>query len=176
MTEFLYHFKHQNMQGEVLYPLNRLKELFPEIYDFQVSKYLGREFLLKEKVPLLDCLWNDVLHLGPIHPQKVLEARLKIGLTHRSGAEFYQIPLSKIDAKKTVIFHYRNEDAEMSSTEVDFFDPEKYRELARLPGDTLAYYQRCFDRGEQPLQFHRVPHILTLSEIDISDCPIITWK
>ena len=51
--EFAYHIKPKNLVGEILMPLNRMKELRPEIYEIQIKKYEGREKLLKKPVPPL---------------------------------------------------------------------------------------------------------------------------
>lgn len=64
---YVYHFKRKNMVGSKLIPLNKLKNIYPDIYKEHVKKYVGREKLLTKNIPLLDCLWNDVLHLSPIN-------------------------------------------------------------------------------------------------------------
>lgn len=74
MTFLIYHMVPQNLTGEVLYPLNVLRTHLPEIYDAQVKKYSGREGVMAHKVPILECLWNDVLHFSPVHPSKIRDA------------------------------------------------------------------------------------------------------
>jgi hypothetical protein len=64
----------KNFTGSILYSLNQLKTRLPEIYAIQVQKYTGREILMQCKIPLLNCLWNDVLHFSPVHPNKIREA------------------------------------------------------------------------------------------------------
>lgn len=39
------------MRGDVLYPLNTLKTLHPDLYEFHVGKYAGREYLMDQKIP-----------------------------------------------------------------------------------------------------------------------------
>jgi glycosyltransferase involved in cell wall biosynthesis len=46
---FLYHKRKADMQGDILYPLNTLKEIHPEISTEIVKKYDGREWLLNTK-------------------------------------------------------------------------------------------------------------------------------
>lgn len=70
---YLYHFVPENMQGTVLYPLSELKHKFPKLFDKQEAKYLGRESVKETLVPGLGS-WNDVIHLSPIEPKKVLAA------------------------------------------------------------------------------------------------------
>jgi len=57
---------------------------FTEIYQQAISKYEGREELLKLVIPTLNCLWNDVVFLSPLHPHKHYEAYSKIGFTPRN--------------------------------------------------------------------------------------------
>ncbi len=66
---YLYHSVPKNLQGNILYPLNTLKEKHPEIYEQQVSKYVGREHMTQQRIPILDCLWNDVLHFSAVNPK-----------------------------------------------------------------------------------------------------------
>lgn len=56
----VYHMAPRDFIGEVLYSLNALKTHLPEIYETQAQRYAGSEVLMQLKVPLLDCLWNDV--------------------------------------------------------------------------------------------------------------------
>ena len=50
-----------------------MKDQHPAVYEEHVKKYKGRERLLRREIPLLNCLWNDVLHISPIHPQLVMD-------------------------------------------------------------------------------------------------------
>jgi hypothetical protein len=86
MSQFVYHFKPKNMVGDLLIPLNQLRDKHPMTYAEHVTKYKGREKLLEKTIPLLNCLWNDVLHISPIHPQIVryLETRGSLFLCRNS--------------------------------------------------------------------------------------------
>jgi hypothetical protein len=61
-------------------PVHRFRDLSldpdernpPEIWREEVRKYAGGEGLMEERIPLLDCKWNDVVHLFPFIPQKSL--------------------------------------------------------------------------------------------------------
>ena len=71
---YLYHRVPKNLQGQYLMPLTQLKKNHPEIYQEHLKKYEGRESLLKFKIPKLNCLWNDVIHLTAVQPKKLDEA------------------------------------------------------------------------------------------------------
>ena len=44
---FVYHAVPRDMVGDVLYPLNQLEAMRPGLYEFQESKYVGREAALR---------------------------------------------------------------------------------------------------------------------------------
>src|SRR3954469_11560600 len=69
----LYHRRPADLRGTILYPLNQLAGVAPDLYQQQRAKYHGREALMEQRVPQLDCLWNDVLHLSPVHPARLAE-------------------------------------------------------------------------------------------------------
>src|SRR5688500_14909709 len=107
----LYHIKHQNFRGQTLYPLNRLKDFAPDLHDLQRAKYDGRENLMAERVPYLDCLWNDVLHLLPVHPAKVKELAESHGFRWRGAAWFELDPAElKFDSTNTAVFLHTDPD------------------------------------------------------------------
>ncbi len=29
---------------------------------------------MEQRIPILNCLWNDVLHFSPVHPAKIKQA------------------------------------------------------------------------------------------------------
>lgn len=70
----VYHRYPEGLQGSYLHPLNKLRTKLPELYRREVQKYTGREHLMQQRVPLLECLWNDVLHFSPVHREQVAAA------------------------------------------------------------------------------------------------------
>ncbi len=79
MKYYLYHWVPDDMIGDTLYPLNILKHTHPDLYTKKVSKYIGREKVMDQIIPILDCLWNDVLHFTAVHPKDVKDALIKAG-------------------------------------------------------------------------------------------------
>ena len=77
---YIYHFKRKSIKGSELIPLNVQKKLLPEVYNEHVKKYKNREHLLEKRIPILDCLWNDVLHFSPINPQLIWDVFKREGL------------------------------------------------------------------------------------------------
>ena len=71
-----------------MYPLNQLKNIYPKVYASRVKNYAGRKWLMGMRFPLLDCLWNDVLHFSPVHPAKIHEVRVAAEFPRRARAYF----------------------------------------------------------------------------------------
>ena len=96
--EVLYHRVPTNMSGTILYPLNELKKLHPELYAEHVKKYEGREQLLTTEVPPLECLWNDVLHFTAVAPSE-LKANLAKADTELAPVAWFKVPISLIEGE-----------------------------------------------------------------------------
>jgi len=148
----------------------------PSIYASEITKYAGRESIMDERIPLLDCRWNDVVHLSPIHPNKVFKALSSAGVNDLIPSKWFKIPISKLDEKVTVIYKYENEDGDITPEEFIPFSSESFCELEALPSGTTEWYSFCVKTNRNPLLFHMVPHVLSLKPIDISDCEVICWN
>ena len=171
---YLYHKVPKEMKGTILYPLNQLRDIFPEIYDAEVKKYEHRESILERRIPILGCLWNDVLHLSPVHPQQIKDALLKLGY-HDFEYKFYQLDADSINPSEAVIYTYEHAQP-LGGVDVKDFIPytkDKISTLNNITETTTKYFQDKLSRGEEPLLFYGVPHILVKHNIDITDVPII---
>lgn len=177
MTPFVYHRKVENLRGSVLYPLNQLKEVYPDLYEAHVQKYAGREHVLETRIPPpLDCLWNDVLHFTAVDPVTLYSNLARAGynpgeFVHK---EWFEVPVSLLEPEKTVACLYRR-DVRLIPEARDFspFNPGKMEEYAAVPEATIEYYkeQKALDR--RPLFFHLVPHILFKGTIDTDGLRLI---
>ncbi len=161
------------MIGTELIPLNQMHSAMTEIRDKNIEKYQGREEILKRKIPLLDCLWNDVVQFLPMHPQKVFELQKELGLIPSVPPyKFYEIDLRNLDPKKTVIF-FKTAPGE-ENVEVKWLDEVDFVSLQEIPEATLTYYKSLIDTGELPFNYQFIPHILHKGAVNISDASIIT--
>lgn len=172
---YLYHIVREDTKGNRLYPLNSLKKKHPDLYAKYIEKYKGREYVLKEKVLILNCLWNNTLHFSPVHPSQIKKALGDLGLNlkHRN---YYQIDPFILDSKKTVIYlnRYLGEDLEKIKKDYLPYNPKGVSKYAHLPEETKKYYRRCVQKKIKPLLFHKIPHILFKGSLPISDLSIIT--
>ena len=155
------------MRGETLYPLSDLKQLHPDVHALEVAKYAGREEVLELRIPLLDVLWNDAVHLAPIHPRVLAAEWRAAGLSSPLWErEFFVIPVDRIDARRTVWFAYTASHDAPAPNDFAPFEPAIYEELAAAPS---RYRDYLLARGRRPrrlLHFPYVPHVLVAAPID----------
>jgi len=139
----------ENMVGDNLLPLNKIKIEDRELYNNYAKKYSNhpeRIKLLQRKIPKLNCLWNDVVHFLPLNPNHVYEALKTIGIKVQSDLRFYKIPVENLFDNKNAIYlyskeYYRGPAAPMNSKDVHLIDTKDYQELTEIPKDTIDYYK-----------------------------------
>jgi len=176
-TGYLYHRVPADLRGHILYPLNQLKSVYPSLYLTKTAGYQGREAVMQARLPILGCLWNDVLHFSPIHPGKIQQALADAGFA-RKPRHYYEIdPLEKgFNATNAVIFlHQRVNLEKFRLEEADFraFDLAELSSLGEIPEATIAYYEAMFAQGKRPLTYLYVPHILYHGRLDIRGVKVI---
>lgn len=174
---FLYHIVPENQVGEVLYPLHRLAVEHVGVAEEAAGKYVGREHLMDVRIPILDCRWNDVLHLTPLHPRKTKEALVAAGFRAREF-RFYVIPPVAIAREAAVIFKNSKETGGQYDFEGDEFTPfdaDAYRELEAVPEAQIQYFTEMSRRGERPLLWARTPHVFYRGSLDTRGLETIAW-
>lgn len=179
MTDFpLYHHVPYDLRGTTLYPLNRLKAVFPDLYECERAKYAGREAVMAQIIPQLDCLWNDVLHLSPVHPSLIRDGILSAQLKWKPQRWFVLDPTALGFTKSNTLIYLHKlpwrDDRQPPTADFTPYDESALPLLRDLPAAARAYYQECSAKTENPLLFADVPHILHQGTIDISTAEIIT--
>ena len=140
-----------------------------------LEKYEGREEILERKIPLLDCLWNDVVQFLPLHPQKVFKLQKELGLiTIVPPYKFYEIDASNLDPQKAVVF-FKTAPGE-ENVQIKWLGEVDFASLREIPEATMAYYKTLVGTGALPFNYQFVPHIVYKGTIDISETNIITLK
>jgi hypothetical protein len=172
LKQYLYHRVPPKLLGNIIYPLNQLKDLYPRAYNYKVQKYVGREYLLSKSVPILDCLWNDVVFLLAVHPRELLEhiELAKLPSPKAAGwGKFFKIPVESLDLFKLATW------IEYKGCVEDFaaFDVEKMGEYATIPDLQIEYWKEMSVRGQYLVCPHTT-HILYKGIIDVSSTEIIT--
>jgi hypothetical protein len=184
--QHVYHWKPRDFRGDHIYPLNALRQIHPDLYETQRAKYRGREWLLEERVPLLDLLWNDVVHCATVHPRAIYTELQRRDPNPIATREWFKIPVVRLRPFHAVYFKHQHAPpgppgprlADDPAYRADFepFSEARYREQAALPAATLAHYDAAFAAGRRPLLFAMAPHVLVAGAIDIAGVAVIEWS
>src|SRR5262245_4858912 len=163
----LFHTVPNEMVGTVLYPLNELEHVDRSAWERERAKYAGREPVLELRVPPLECLWNDVLHLSPVHPADIVAELHAVGLEPRRS-RFFEIDAAGLDAARTVVFVNRRAG---NSREIDAsqwlpFEADALPAFAGLNEASRRYYRECAEAGRRPLLWGYLPHVLHRGALD----------
>ena len=174
----VYHLTPSNMVGDTLHPLNRLQEIHPNIYEKQIQKYRGREQIIKRRIPILNCLWNDVLFFSNIHPKAIRHGFIAVGKQWKPQ-KWYTVNTTScnFNEQNTVIYHpdmtRMKDDFALSPERFSAFDSDELETMNELPPANLAYYRESAERGEPIFAWHGLPHILHLGSVLIKNIEIL---
>lgn len=167
------------MIGDTLYPLNRLALVNSSAAAEEGKKYEGREHLMAVRLPILNCLWNDALHLSPVHPAKIRQALLETGfLDAPLVRHYFMIDPEALAPGKAIHFKNSTEAApKYDFPESDFapFEPIQYQELTDVPIEQCSYFRRIKAEGGRPLLWARTPHVFYQGDINIKSAKVIQW-
>lgn len=164
------------MQGNTLYPLNMLKNKHPDVYQEQMIKYIGREQVTRQKIPAFNCLWNDVLHFSAVDPREIKQALVEAGRSLDFTMRYYQIDPNLLESTKTIVYLYHHVDSKNQKPGKDFvpYNPKRVAQYSSIPEETKQYYKETVDSGDQPLLYHKIPHILYKGTLNTTNLPIIS--
>lgn len=170
----LYHLVSTPSVDGWLYPLNVLKDKYPKLYQQHVRKYEGREHVMQKRIPIFDCLWNDVLFLSAVSPQEVVQALHYAGGNPRS-LQYYAFSDRWIEADNCVVYLYDHDDHEDPAQYIPY-KPGLITQCASLPEKTVAYYRQAIAAGERPLLYRYVPHFLYRGVLYVGNNNVMTAK
>lgn len=169
---YAYHGLPEQMIGTKLIPLSEMHAKNPELRAKYLEKYKGREDILERRIPLLDCLWNDVVQLLPVHPKKIFEQQQQLGLIAEIPPySYYEIDIAALDPTKTVVY-FKDAPGEENVT-VQWLSDVDVASLNEIPPATIEYYKSLVGTGEQPFNYQFIPHIVTRDTVDITGTNII---
>lgn len=172
---YIYHLKPEPMLGHELIPLNQMEG---ELYQGHVKKYQGRESLIEQMIPILNCKWNDVVQFSALNPQIILDEIKK----YQPDLKLWRPQCFKVH-KDQIIGKYPavlfNSDVnkqkgnyKITEKEISLFD-EDYRELTEVPQKTLECWQDALETNGKLLWFPFITHILIHGIIDTTDFEVI---
>ena len=178
--QYVYHQLAPDFRGTILYPLNHLATVYPDIHGREAPKYAGREAVMSYRVPYLDAPWADTVNLSTLDPRLLVAARERLGIASSQLLQrrLLPIPIEHLAGHRLVrysgatrwINSSPGEDvpAEPPAHEFEPTDPQTYRETIDVPAAHLEYLTECQAAGKRALGFVHVPHVLALGPIDIS--------
>lgn len=161
MEEYVYHRVPYNMIGRILYPLNALKEINQELYEYQVQKYIGREHTKNKRIDKLKCNWGDVVFLSPIHPKIIRDEIESVGFPKNNKQLWIKIPLNDLELDNIVV--------DIDEDKFEFLKKVDFSKLKDLPEKTKQYYRDTYKKGGNPLILAYAPHLMYKGVIDISN-------
>lgn len=176
--KYLYHKVPEDLKGNIIYPLNELKNIHPDLYLSKSAKYKGRERLMEELIHNLECKWNDVLFLSPVSPEDLKKALNEAGFFPKE-MKFFQIDPELLEKEKTSIFLFKESDIKHKEDDYKEFNLNDLEKYSIINQKTKDYFKERREISTKEgiahyMTFAFIPHILHKGPIDISDLPVIT--
>lgn len=160
------------MEGSELITLSQMFAKDPVLHQKYLEKYKGREEILERRIPLLDCLWNDVVQLLPLHPRKLFEMQLQLGLISEIPEyRYFQVDPTILNSHNSAVY-FKTAPGE-ENVSVQWLRDINLEDLQEVPSATIKYYESMVGSGEPVFNYQFVPHILHRGSIDISESRVI---
>lgn len=173
MNNYFYHGVPEQMIGTKLVPLSEMESINLRLKSKYLEKYKGREEILERKIPLLDCLWNDVVQFLPFHPLKIFELQKELGLIPEIPEyQYFEIDSSLFDPARTAVYFKNAPGEENSHTE--WLNDVDLSSVQEVPVATINYFKSLVGTGEMPFNYQFAPHVLYKGIIDIADQRVIS--
>ncbi len=178
-SAFVYHRVPLQLRGTVLYPLNELRDVYPDLFAELRKNYASREDIAYLRIPPLgNCLWNDVLFFSPVHPELHKAALEKEGHLLPSGwRRYFQIDASLLNPADAVIYDMHTAywsgtfDVEEASAELGRecvpYDAGRLKEYSQVPQGARDFYAGVGSGAPLPL-FLWIPHVLYRGRLDLT--------
>lgn len=170
---FLYHAIPDNFRGTTIYPLNQMKNVYPDVYEERVKLYAWRKQVMEQRVYPLDCLWNDCVFMMAADPIEVNRTMRNLGFKGKFPRRFWQIDPGLLEVARTTIYNFGH--FKLSPPE-DFlpFSVEGLDEYAVVPRRTIEYWRsKIEERAPTLMLYLYIPHILYKGTIETADLAVI---
>ena len=156
--------------------IHALKERGHAVMVTLKTKDILKKHLLKHQIPILGCLWNDVLHFSAVHPGEIKKSLIEAGDKKEFKLRYFQVDPKLLKSESTIVYLYAHADVRDKLNEVNFvsYAPDEAAKYSSMPQATKDYYKETIEKGGRPLLYHRIPHILYKGNLDITDLPVIS--
>ena len=175
--QFVFHLVPNQLHGNVLYPLNSLWKIAPEIAENLAKKYAGRESIQQRYIPPLDCLWNDVLMFCPVPPDRLMQTFRDEGYD-LAPKRWLKIAIARLEPQKTAIYFSKNRaygDHSVDDSDFARLDQVDFASLTQVPDALRVHIQSARSENRQPFMFVGVPHVLYKGELSLDGIEIIEF-
>ncbi len=161
------------MEGKSLVPLNQMDKE-KDLFQNYSKKYIGREELIQQSFPILNCLWNDVVQFSALDPRIIVEELRKYNedlvLSRKS---FYKFSVKDIVSNYEAIVFDRDTSRKDKSFKIEKHEVMKlevdtYKELEVVPKRTIEYWKKMRDEGGVFLMFPFITHVMVKGLVDTS--------
>lgn len=183
---FLYHLCAPDFRGTTLHPVNGLRNPFPDLYERERAKYIGRESVLEYAIPGLGAVWGDTVNLSALDPRILVAERRRLGVPFSQllTRRLVCIPVERVAGLPAVRYdsasHWINSspgesDVPLTPPDDEFtlFDAYQHLEVQEVPSRHREYLLRQLASGKRALGFVFVPHVLVAAPIDISGLDLV---
>ncbi|NRA68299.1 MAG: hypothetical protein HRU19_27695 [Pseudobacteriovorax sp.] len=181
---YLYHLKPKNLEGSILYPLNQIKERFPEAYHDHYKKYQNRADLPKIQVPKTGLTWSDFLHFSP-YDFRALKAAAMSGLRDYAehfaafDRDYFRVDSHDLEADKLFIFFNRKKkgstnDHNIAAEEIAPFSEYKGELPTEISEEQIDDYRLAIESGRGPLLFSRSVHVLYAGSVCVENTVVFS--
>jgi hypothetical protein len=183
---YVYHLCARDFRETILFPLNGLRKVYPDLYERERVKFAGRESILEYVVPGLGVTWADTVNLSALDPRLLIAERRKLGVPFSRLLErrLVCIPVERIASLPTVNYvsatHWINSSpgeagVPLTPPDDEFFpfDAAHHQEPREVPKLHREYLLQQKAKGALALGFVFVPHVLVAAPIDISGLEIL---
>ncbi|HEX6594206.1 MAG TPA: group-specific protein [Bacillota bacterium] len=183
LIQYVYHKVPGKIIDNKLIPLNTLKHSHHDLYMKYVKKYdhPQRAKMLKRRIPMFNCLWNDVIHFLMLHPFNVYNALTAAGLEVNHDLHFFKVPITRLKNNQNAVCiytkkNYKNPLAQIQTHMTHSLHVKRYEDLSTLSQETMDFYEDVHRKSNRFGLFTFIPHLLSYGEVDISDVDIISWR
>jgi hypothetical protein len=169
----IYHRVPQYLTGTVLYPLNVLREKYPDLYAARQKHHEFQPHVLDSSVPKLGCFWDDLLHFTALNPMQISKALQTLG--YKLSLRYYEIDAAKLDPEKSIVYLNSPKEPGETTKISDFvpFNPDEVEKLAYIPEEMMERHKKHLPTADEFLINYGAPYILYKGELDVTGCPII---
>ncbi len=175
--QFVYHLKSKSFKGDTIYPLSTLETEKPSIYKQQMKKYEGREKQPLIRIDCLDCQWRDCINFSALNPLKIFQMEELLGIPGYKRGEDVEILKFNIKDFKDFDFCLYDDNKNPKKTGAyKKIKPGSYKEQEFVPTETAKYFAESKEKGELPLLFSNVNHILVKGNVPLEWAEVIQFK